>query len=201
MTWKRVLHCLRRPTYSLALLSYKLQDFRHREEPWIAQDAVRFCETNLNGSQTGLEWGSGRSTKWYAARLGRLLSVEFDPHWHQKVSESVSGFKNVECRFVPLDHPLDAPTVRDYDPVPSYVAVADEFPDNSIDFVVVDGHYRLACVKRALPKIKPGGLLLIDNTNWFALPGWGVPECWPVVHQSNNLMTQTTIWRKHEVPK
>jgi hypothetical protein len=172
---------------------------RHPDEPWISQGAIRFCDSHLKRGQTGLEWGSGRSTRWYAERLGRLLSIEFDLGWHGRVVREIEGYSNVECRFIPLDHSLDQPTVRDYDPVPSYVAVADEFPDGSLDFVVVDGHYRVACVQQVLPKIKPGGLLLIDNTDWAPLPEWGVPPTWPVVHQSRNVMTQTTIWRKPDV--
>jgi hypothetical protein len=196
MTYDRLLYCLRRPVYSARLLSYKFREIVHRNEPWISYEAVRYCETTLRRDQVGLEWGSGRSTKWFAQRLGRLLSVEFDPHWHGKVTKMAKGLANVECRFVPLEHPLEEPTARDYDPVPAYVRVADEFADNNLDFVVVDGHYRCACVKQILKKIKPGGLLLIDNTDWMELPEWGVPASWTVVHQSRNFATQTTIWRK-----
>jgi hypothetical protein len=196
-----ILDCARRPVHTLRLVSYKLYEMRHPDEPWISQGAIRFCDAHLKRDQAGLEWGSGRSTKWYAERLGRLLSIEFDPGWHGRVVREIKGYSNVECRFIPPDHPLDQPTVRDYDPVPSYVAAADEFPDSSLDFVVVDGHYRHACVRQVLAKIKPGGLLLIDNTDWAPLPEWGVPPTWPVVHQSSNVMTQTTIWRKPDIPQ
>lgn len=52
----------------------------------------------------------------------------------------------------------------------------------------------------ALPKLKPGGLLLIDNTDWKDPPHVHVPKDWPLVHQSCNVMTETSIWRKPSTP-
>jgi hypothetical protein len=198
MTGQYFLYCLREPGYSLRRLRLRILDLLHHSEPWISHEAVGFCASSLNSSQIGLEWGSGRSTPWYGKRLGKLLSIEFDPVWHRKVVRVTRDLPGVECRLIPLEHSLNEPTVRDYDPVPRYVAVANEFTDQSLDFVVVDGHYRLACVKQVLPKIKPGGLLLIDNTEWLPLPEWGVPASWCIVHQSSGL-TQTTIWLKPTV--
>jgi hypothetical protein len=77
------------------------------------------------------------------------------------------------------------------------VAVAKQFLNNSLDFVVVDGHYRHACVKQALPKLKPGGLLLVDDFGFVpSLSEWGVPSSWPVVLKSSNSYKDTIIWRK-----
>ena len=71
-----------------------------------------------------------------------------------------------------------------------------ELADASVDFVVIDGHYRQACVLAALPKIKPGGRLLIDNSNWLSTLDWGVPSSWPLVHRSSNVMAETSIWER-----
>jgi hypothetical protein len=199
MTWPYFLYCLRRPGYAVRRLYLRTSDFLHRHEPWISHEAVVYCAGYLSSSQVGLEWGSGRSTRWYGERLGKLLSVEFDPVWYRRVLRATRHLPNVECRFIALDHSPSEPTVRDYNPVPAYVAVAEEFADGSLDFVVVDGHYRLACIKQVLPKIKPGGLLLVDNTDWLPLLDWGVPASWPIVHQSQSL-TQTTIWLKPRKP-
>jgi hypothetical protein len=187
---------LRNPLWTIRRALYKIYERRHPDEPWITPGAVHFCDQNLSGGQIGLEWGSGRSTKWYAERLERLVSVEFDPYWHNTVTRSIEGLSNVECRFVAVEHPFLDGTGPYYDPVPRYVAVADEFPDESLGFVVVDGYYRQACVLRALAKLKPGALLLIDNTDWMPLQQFKVPSNWQIVHQSHNVMGETTIWRK-----
>ena len=47
----------------------------------------------------------------------------------------------------------------------SYVKAIDRYPDQSFDFVLVDGRARVACVKRALAKIKPGGAIMLDNSD------------------------------------
>jgi hypothetical protein len=36
----------------------------------------------------------------------------------------------------------------------------------SIDFVLIDGLYREYVTRLMIPKVKPGGLLIIDNVNW-----------------------------------
>jgi hypothetical protein len=190
-----ITHYLRRPIHTIRLLAYRVYELRHPDEPWISQGAVKFCDRNLSRADTGLEWGSGRSTRWFALRLGRLVSVEYDPDWHRKVVETLRDIGNAYCQLIPLDHPPEQPVIVG-DCIPAYVAIADEFPADSLGLVIVDGHYRQACVKRVLAKIKPGGLLLIDNTDRMPLAEWGVPASWPVVHRSRNVRTETTIWRK-----
>lgn len=187
------------PTHLVRRLHYKLYELRHPNEPWISQAAVRFCEQQLDSVEhIGLEWGSGRSTKWYAHHLRHLTSVEHDKKWYKQVKNQLldSSVENVNYFFVPLDHDLKLPCVPIYENPPKYVEVASSFADQSIDFVVVDGHYRQACVIAAVPKLRSGGLLLVDNTNWLPLEQWCVPSSWKVVHQSSNVMTETTIWQK-----
>jgi hypothetical protein len=103
---------------------------------------------------------------------------------------------NVDYRHLALDHPPDAPTQPVYAVQPAYVRACDELPDESLGLVVIDGHYRQACVLSCLKKLCAGGLLLIDNSNRLRLDEWGVPSSWTIVHQSRNVRTETTIWRK-----
>lgn len=189
-----VMRNLRRgPVYVARRVGYKLYERRHPDEPWLAQGAVHFLDRELPREGGGLEWGSGRSTAWFSQRLAHLTSIEMDAGWYATVKAQVNG--NVDLRHVPIEHGLD--DTPDFpEPTPRYVAVIDAWEDASLDFVLVDGHYRLACVRAALPKLKPGGLLAIDNTNWLDdLARWGVPPSWPLVHQSENVMTQTSVWR------
>lgn len=48
-----------------------------------------------------------------------------------------------------------------------YVNVARMQADCSLDFVLVDGACRDYCAAESLSKIKHGGILVIDNINWF----------------------------------
>ena len=48
-----------------------------------------------------------------------------------------------------------------------YSGVAIEFPDESLDFALVDGMIRISCMEVVLDQIKPGGLLILDNANRY----------------------------------
>jgi hypothetical protein len=46
-----------------------------------------------------------------------------------------------------------------------YVKAIDPFPEEHFDLVVVDGRVRNCCIKRAIPHVKRGGYLIVDNTD------------------------------------
>jgi hypothetical protein len=85
-----IVQAIKRPLYSLRLRLYRAYEVAHPEEPWISQGAVRFLDANLDRAGAGIEWGSGRSTTWFVARLARLTSVEYDPGWAETVLGSGS---------------------------------------------------------------------------------------------------------------
>jgi SAM-dependent methyltransferase len=137
----------------------------HPDAPLIVANAVILLDNWLRPTDCGLEWGSGRSTAWLAARLTHLVAVEHDQVWHARVSRQLSGgglARKVDYRLVPgpaqqMDEPVDHP----------YAGVADELADRSLDFVLVDGQMRLRCMQKALAKLKPGGLLVLDGANRY----------------------------------
>ena len=197
---------IRRNLLNPLFLASRLRDradaLLHPERPWFARRAVEYCAEQLRPGMAGFEWGSGRSTVWLASRLGSLTSIEHDPAWYGRVRRRLeaSGCGNVDYRLVPLDHDPSAATMPSYAVTPQYVAVMEELPEASLDFVLVDGHYRQACILAALPRLRPGGLLVVDNTDWLPLEEWGVPGSWPRVHQSETWTSQTTVWTRPSTP-
>ena len=187
------------PELILHRLRYWVWSRMHPNEPWLTPGAVAYLRSHLTNGMVGLEWGSGRSTAWYAHRIKRLTSVEHHSGWYHDVKSKLAAARvsNVDYRLVPLEHPENEPTVPEYDPVPRYVAVVHEVGAEPLDFVVVDGHYRQACVRAVTPKIRPGGLLLVDDSSRLSdLAQWGVPRDWAVTHQSSNGLKTTTVWQK-----
>ncbi len=177
-------------------MAYELYVRRHPADPWLAQPAIEFLDRALPRDGSGLEWGSGRSTKWFGERLARLISVEMSADWFETVRRKIADTPGIDLRYVPIEHPEHEPTRPRYDPLPRYVSIANDVDSGSLDFALVDGHYRQACVLAALAKLRPGGLLAIDNTDWLPDDEWGVPADWQRVHRSSNAVTVTTIWRK-----
>lgn len=150
--------------------------------PWWNPRAVRYLRANLPPRGTVFEWGSGGSTVWFSERGLRVTAVESEREWADKVRKRCPV---ADVLFIPGADRGDfrsEPQLRDrgkhfFD---DYVAAIDGFPDGSLDVVLVDGICRVECARRAVAKVKPNGLIIVDDTNWpFLLPPAEVFAGWP----------------------
>ena len=126
--------------------------------PWMAPSAVTVLEDEIiKPDFIAFEWGSGGSTLWLAHRCKSVVTIEHDLGWFGKVSADLDNCKveHVEMHYVPKDSGS-----HEYD---DYAKTILEFPDDVFDLVFVDGRNRAECVKRAVPKVKPGGYLVLDD--------------------------------------
>ncbi len=151
--------------------------------PWITYDARRFLDSVLSGDMVGFEYGSGGSTLYLSSRLKHLTSVEHDKIWYEKVSRYIKSkkIKNVDYRLV--EPAYIGETTLDYSDPDSfasinsskgkiyegmifkdYVGVLEEFPESSLDFILIDGRARPSCIQLALRKIKKDGIICVDNS-------------------------------------
>lgn len=133
------------------------------DHPWLSSSANSILDSYLTKDDVGLEFGSGRSTVWFAERIAHLTTVEHDESWAEIVRQLLQKTKctNVEYHLLSTD-------AKDNEGANSpYVSVIDTFEDVSLDFCLVDGSHREFCALKVLEKIRPGGLLVIDNANWF----------------------------------
>jgi hypothetical protein len=129
----------------------------HPDAPWLTKRAIEILSSWLRPSDIGLEWGSGRSTVWFARRVARLVSVEDDAGWFKRVTAMLERDG--------LSRLVDYRLARDD---ASYIGVASDIR-GGVDFCLVDGVERTrdACALAALPLLRPGGLLILDNSDWF----------------------------------
>lgn len=67
------------PRYLRDRFGVMLFQRRHPDAPGLSPEAVSLLSTLLEPTHAGLEWGSGRSTIWFARRVAELVSVEHDP--------------------------------------------------------------------------------------------------------------------------
>ena len=144
-------------------LAYFLYRRRHPDYPWLAGPANSILESFLTDRDVGLEFGSGRSTLWLAQKVSALTSVEHDPVWYNKVTKELELRKlaNVNCLLVEKD--VEDSKGQDA----AYVRITEKFPENSLDFILVDGAYRDSCALAAMGLLRPGGMLIIDDACWF----------------------------------
>lgn len=140
------------PRYTFDRLAVIFNELKRPEAPWLTSNANAILNDLIKPADIGVEFGSGRSTIWFAKRLRHLTSIENDPNWFNNVSQrinSISLSDKVDYRLCQTNE--------------EYAAQADTFIDSSIDFCLIDGLVRDKCAMAMLPKIKPGGILVIDN--------------------------------------
>ncbi len=146
--------------------------------PMMPYTATKWLDANLQPEMSVFEYGSGASTFFFARRVARVVSVEHNGHWHRAISGYLADQRigNCDYRFVPPQPDGDGPSPRgnseyrssrpehDGTNFEDYARTIDNHPDASFDLVVVDGRARVSCFGHALPKVRPGGLLLLDDT-------------------------------------
>lgn len=150
------------PRYAFDKLVVRQWERTNPTEPWLTSASVELLKTLLTPRDVGLEWGSGRSTIWFARRVAKLTSVETIESWYRQVLQQLKDAKleNVDylwCRELP-----DAALALE-----EYVGVVESFSDESLDFALVDGAFRSACANRVIPKLRRGGLLIVDDVHRF----------------------------------
>lgn len=191
----------------LLKLNYKIYKQTKGSTPWTSPASIELFDHWLSKDKTGFEWGSGSSTLFFSKRLKKLVSVEHHKGWHQKVVGMLEreNISNVILKYVEIDYPdreLDkdgyqpAFTAKQVNAYENYFTAIDEFPDEYFDFVLVDGRARVKCGEHAIPKLKPGGMLVLDNSERSRYaPLIKQLDAWPCIWTTTGL-TDTTIWFK-----
>jgi predicted O-methyltransferase YrrM len=171
----------------------------HPHDPWLTPTAVSILSSWLRPTDIGFEWGSGRSTIWFARRCAHLTSVEHSEPFFEKLRSTVHS--------EPISGKVSYFLCKDRS---EYVSKIENTARP--DFILVDGRWRDECAIRAIAKLKHGGLLVIDNANWY-LPstsnspdsrrapekGWeeiySVLSNWRSIWTTNGV-TDTALWVK-----
>ncbi|MDJ0651882.1 MAG: class I SAM-dependent methyltransferase [Simkaniaceae bacterium] len=126
-----------------------ISDEAIRPVPWITEGAISFLEVFLEKHPSAkiLEFGSGASTIWFAKKHVRLYSVEHHMKWYEKINNLLKNYNSVNYFL----HSLP------------YYEFCDKFPDEFFDLILIDGRNRKGCIQFSLPKLKKGGVLMLDN--------------------------------------
>ncbi|MFZ2171686.1 MAG: class I SAM-dependent methyltransferase [Methylococcaceae bacterium] len=192
------------PRYAFNRIKLAFWEKTHNDDPWLTRDSINLLKSILKPSDVGLEWGSGRSTIWFAKKVKRLTSIETDKNWIESVKSRLISLKlnNVELIYAPEKESSE------------YIKKCINIHESSIDFALIDGsHSRELAAGVSIPLLKPGGLLIIDNINWYITSPFGtapnsVKETRPEWRELEDLLkrwrcywttsgvTDTAIWFK-----
>jgi SAM-dependent methyltransferase len=142
----------------------------HPQEPSLTPRAVRQLKDLLAPGSVGAEWGSGNTTRFFARRTKHLTSFETTPQYYEQVAASLraDGLTNVDYRLIPHDFEGEEDEEEMHrNPV---VRAAYDLGDETLDYALVDSAPRGCLCEGVAPKIKHGGLLILDNANWYLPP-------------------------------
>lgn len=128
--------------------------------PWWTPGAIAFIRALIRPEWRVLELGSGGSTVFFATRCCSIISLENDLEWHNSVQKEVAvqALHHAEINLIPSQD--------------EQITFLRNLPDEQFDCILIDSHKVLdrgllgAC---ALPKLKPGGTLIVDNYSWLQL--------------------------------
>jgi SAM-dependent methyltransferase len=159
--------------------------------PWLTFDAIREVRGFLRPGMKIFEFGSGHSTIWFARAGAEVYSVEDDHHWYTAVERKLREDRLDRAHLYYADNETD------------YVGAIDRSGEHAFDILFFDGSYRLQCLQEALPYLKPGGILVFDDSdfNWFDGKDFGVPSDWEKKvfrgwEPLSGGRSETIIWRK-----
>jgi len=181
--------------------------------PWITFEAAAWLKSRLNRSMRVFEWGSGGSTLFFAKRVREVISIEHDLEWFHQISAVLqdSSVRNVHYH---LHEPVQ-PDGYELNPIytstdlrylsmdfSAYARAIDRYEDTAFDLIFVDGRARVGCLHHAPPKLRPGGLLVLDNserTEYDA--GRKLLDVWPKLEfvgpgPYGVTFWSTIVWRK-----
>ena len=117
--------------------------------PWVTYSFIDFIKGRLNRDLVVFEYGSGSSTLFYAQRVKRVVSVEHDQSWYNKIVGTKPS--NAEMIFTQLS--TDGEYARK-------AATLNE----KFDIIIVDGRDRVNCCKYSLDALTPRGVVVLDDS-------------------------------------
>jgi hypothetical protein len=118
--------------------------------PWMNYAVVAFLEERLTRDISLFEFGSGSSTLFFAGRVGRVVSVECDQGWHDKLAGNLPANATLV-----LCHPFDE----------ARYLQTPEAHGGAFDIVVIDAAAREACLGRCWRWLNPSGIVLLDDSS------------------------------------
>ena len=152
----------RKQGYLRSLIENKCVDSLGNPIPWYNYPALEQLSKWDFSDCDILEYGSGNSTLWWMQRARSVTSIENSMEWYDYVSKQVTD----NCRILlsPVDMDREVETQ-----IQDYVECIDQL--GTFDVIIIDGvnkgGVRMNCARRALGHLKPGGLFIVDNSDWL----------------------------------
>ncbi len=157
---------LRLPYVMKTWLATRKSPILEQPVPFIVLDAIRFLDGIVKPGMKVLEAGGGNSTLWFLEKGAQVTTYEHNEDWANYVLR--------EVRYQPLRYHEKNIRMK---VLQGEAATGDMslIPDKSLDIVLVDCMNdftrRNDCIRVLINKVKPGGWMVLDNSdnpvNWI----------------------------------
>lgn len=138
--------------YLASVKAQKPIDAHGKPIPWFTYPATEYLES-LDLSMVNIfEWGSGNSSAYFADRCLSIESVESDREWYEYQLKIAK-----QNQVVSLKHEGSE----------DYPNAINNGQHDVYDIIIVDGKQRVRCCSAAIAKLDKGGLLILDNSDWY----------------------------------
>ena len=150
---------------------------------WITEDAVEWLESHTKPEMKVFEYGSGTSTLYFARRVKEVISVEcyanrYEENTRLLKAKSVNSSFKITINLVesvedPKPFPYSHESYNSTDEkfinlsLEGYVNHIKEYKNEFFDIILINGRSRASCIRTAIPKIKPGGLLILNDSERY----------------------------------
>ena len=117
--------------------------------PWFTYPAIEYISQLDLREKRVFEWGSGNSSAFFAERCKQIISVESDKKWYDYGVQNLRSNQQIIFR-----EEL------------SFIDAIEEF-SSKFDLIIIDSIRRYECALKALNFLEPGGLIILDNSDWY----------------------------------
>jgi len=117
--------------------------------PWYCYPAIEYIKQLDFSDKVVYEYGSGNLTLFWAARCKKIVSIEDNGDWYNKIKSKLPD--NVEYHLC---------TKKE-----EYTRLINNY-DYKFDVIVIDGSHRYECAVQAIGKLREDGFIILDNSDW-----------------------------------
>ncbi len=117
--------------------------------PWVTYSFIDFIKGRLSKNLVVFEYGSGSSTLFYAKHVRKVVSVEHDESWYQKIV----GSKPANAEMIYTELSTDG----------EYARKAANL-NEKFDIIIVDGRDRVNCCKHSISALRDNGVVVLDDS-------------------------------------
>lgn len=118
--------------------------------PWYTYPAIEYLSQFDFSDKNVFEFGCGNSSRFWARRTAKVISVEDNAEWLGKWQKEFTE-QNIEIRYREEGE--------------GYYNAILEDKDELYDLIVIDGKKRAECAEVALQKLAKGGIVILDDSD------------------------------------